>query len=211
MALDCASWLWFKAHFSSALRAGILVGFSYRKMISRWLNRNENAMRRSRSVFKILFRSVAANFCIRSSMSSPHTARLLQRNTAPAPLATASLPLVYACSGCSGAAQMANDLAVRLDRHGYARMSCVAGLGGDVPAILQLARCACRIVVLDGCRLHCARRCVERHGIAIDDHVDLSAEGILKRMGENAPAEELETIWRQVILPRVTSVAAIPP
>jgi len=26
------------------------------------------------------------------------------------------LPLVYSCSGCSSAAQMANDLAVRLDR-----------------------------------------------------------------------------------------------
>ena len=43
------------------------------------------------------------------------------------------LPLVYSCSGCSSAAQMANQLAVRLDREGLAEMSCIAGVGGGVP------------------------------------------------------------------------------
>lgn len=37
------------------------------------------------------------------------------------------LPLVYSCSGCSSAAQMANALAVRLDREKVAEMSCIAG------------------------------------------------------------------------------------
>jgi uncharacterized metal-binding protein len=118
------------------------------------------------------------------------------------------LPLVYACSGCSGAAQMANDLALRLDRGGLARMSCVAGIGGDVPAILQMARSARAILVLDGCRLHCARRCLERHAISIGMHIDLSAEGVRKRMGEQAPAEEVQEIWRRVVLPTLDSLQA---
>ncbi|MCC6353379.1 MAG: hypothetical protein IT577_05805, partial [Verrucomicrobiae bacterium] len=42
------------------------------------------------------------------------------------------VPLVYSCSGASSAAQMANHLAIRLDRMGVAEMSCAAGLGGDV-------------------------------------------------------------------------------
>lgn len=42
-----------------------------------------------------------------------------------------SLPLVYACSGCSNVAQLANTIAVRLDRAGLAEMSCIAGVGGD--------------------------------------------------------------------------------
>lgn len=37
--------------------------------------------------------------------------------------ARAQLPLVYSCSGCSSAAQMANYLAVSLDRRGLAEMS----------------------------------------------------------------------------------------
>ena len=120
--------------------------------------------------------------------------------------AKAALPLVYACSGCSGAAQLANDLALRLDRNGHARMSCVAGIGGDVPAILQLARRTNHIVVLDGCRLHCARCCLDRHAIAIAEHIDLSSVGVLKRMGGKVPDEEVETIWQQVVLPRVLAI-----
>jgi uncharacterized metal-binding protein len=39
------------------------------------------------------------------------------------PNATDNLTLVYSCSGCSNAAQLANHLAVRLDRTGVAEMS----------------------------------------------------------------------------------------
>ena len=44
-------------------------------------------------------------------------------------------PLIYSCSGCSSAAQLANHLAIRMDRAGAAEMSCLAGLGGDVKYI----------------------------------------------------------------------------
>ena len=50
------------------------------------------------------------------------------------------LPLVYSCSGCSSAAQMANQLAIRLDREGLAEMSCIAGVGGGVPGLVKTAR-----------------------------------------------------------------------
>jgi uncharacterized metal-binding protein len=50
------------------------------------------------------------------------------------------LPLVYACSGCSSAAQLANHVALQLDRRGVAEMSCIAGVGGDVPYLLKIAQ-----------------------------------------------------------------------
>lgn len=43
-------------------------------------------------------------------------------------------PLVYSCSGCSSAAQLANHVALQLDRRGVAEMSCIAGVGGDGPS-----------------------------------------------------------------------------
>ena len=46
-------------------------------------------------------------------------------------------PLVYSCSGCSSAAQMANYIAVQLDRKGIAEMSCIVGVGGNVKKLLQ--------------------------------------------------------------------------
>src|SRR5690606_21354051 len=57
----------------------------------------------------------------------------------PAMSSRAHLPLVYSCSGCSSAAQMANWLAVALDRRGLAEMSCIAGVGGDVPKLVRVA------------------------------------------------------------------------
>ena len=41
-----------------------------------------------------------------------------------------SIPLVYLCSDCSNAAQMANQLAIRLDRTNLA-MSCIAARSMD--------------------------------------------------------------------------------
>ncbi len=48
-----------------------------------------------------------------------------------------ALTLVYSCSGCSSVAQMANHLALRLDHEGLAEMSCIAGVGGDVPPLVR--------------------------------------------------------------------------
>ena len=62
-------------------------------------------------------------------------------------------PLVYACSGCSSAAQLANHVALQLDRRGVAEMSCIAGVGGDVPKLVRLATSGRPIVALDGCPL----------------------------------------------------------
>jgi uncharacterized metal-binding protein len=98
---------------------------------------------------------------------------------ASSPIGTA--PLVYSCSGCSSAAQLANALAIRLDRLGAAEMSCIAGLGGDVPSLVRLARSGRPIVALDGCALVCVQATLRRHGILPDCHVILSHHGVRKR------------------------------
>ena len=69
-------------------------------------------------------------------------------------------PLVYSCSGCSSAAQMANALAVRLDRDGTAEMSCIAGVGGAVIGLVKTAQSGRPILALDGCVLACAAACL---------------------------------------------------
>ena len=84
-----------------------------------------------------------------------------------------SLPLVYSCSGCSSAAQLANHVAVKLDRRGVAEMSCIAGVGGDVPYLVKIAKSGRPIVVLDGCALVCVKSSLARHGIAPDRHYQL--------------------------------------
>lgn len=109
-----------------------------------------------------------------------------------------SLPLVYACSGCSNVAQLANTIAVRLDRAGLAEMSCIAGVGGDVPALVRKAASGRRILALDGCQLHCVKNCLARHGIAPDRHLTLNSYGVRKRYGEDCSPEETGQLLEEV-------------
>lgn len=105
-------------------------------------------------------------------------------------------PIVYSCSGCSSAAQMTNHLALRLDREGLARMSCIAGVGGDVEGLVLTARSGKPVVVLDGCPLVCARRCLERHGVEPDLHLELSEHGVRKRNHTDFDPNQADGIYR---------------
>lgn len=123
-------------------------------------------------------------------------------------------PLVYSCSGASSAAQMANHLAIRLDRLGVAEMSCIAGVGGDVKPLVRTARSGRPILALDGCPLHCAARILARHGLRPTWYYDLSQHGVPKRQHQDFdPAEAarmLETILVQVRGDRAGSGPARP-
>lgn len=59
--------------------------------------------------------------------------------------------IVYACSGCSDAGELADRIARCFTRDGVAEMSCLAGVGGQVRHLVALARNARRVVVIDGC------------------------------------------------------------
>ncbi|GLU33674.1 putative zinc-binding protein [Trinickia caryophylli] len=118
-----------------------------------------------------------------------------------------SLPLVYACSGCSSAAQMANYVAVQLDRRGAAEMSCIAGVGGDVPALLKVAHSGRPIIAIDGCPLVCVKKSLERHGIAADEHVQLADRGVKKRFHADFDHDEAQRILTSVLEVAVTMEA----
>lgn len=92
------------------------------------------------------------------------------------------LPLVYSCSGCSSAAQMANYLALALDRSGAAEMSCIAGVGGGVAPLVKLARSGRPVLAIDGCPLACAKQCLTRAGVEPTRHVLLNSVGVRKRL-----------------------------
>ncbi|MBL0337499.1 MAG: putative zinc-binding protein [Chitinophagaceae bacterium] len=84
------------------------------------------------------------------------------------------LPVVYSCSGCSGAAQMANYLAVQLNKNGIAQMSCIAGIGSHNKPIVEMAMKSKMVIAIDGCKLACARNCLEQHAVSPALHVLLT-------------------------------------
>ncbi|MED5622435.1 putative zinc-binding protein [Ideonella sp. BN130291] len=114
-----------------------------------------------------------------------------------------SLPLVYACSGCSSAAQLANHLAVRLDRAGQAEMSCIAGVGGAVAPLVRKARDAAidgrPIIAIDGCVLACARSCLAQRGVQPTLHVQLAREGVRKVYHADFDAAQADRLYTALV------------
>jgi uncharacterized metal-binding protein len=109
------------------------------------------------------------------------------------------LPIVYACSGASSAAQMANHIAVKLDRLKVAEMSCIAGVGGDVKPLVKTAKSGRPIIALDGCPLQCTAKILQRHGLHADKHVDLSQLGVQKRKHEDFDPQEAARVLQHIL------------
>ena len=122
------------------------------------------------------------------------------------------VPLVYSCSGCSSAAQMANDVAIRLHRDGDAEMSCIAGVGGGVKPLVRLAKSGRNIVAIDGCRLHCVESCLAQHGVLADVHFDLSDIGVRKLRLEAYEPSQAEDAYGLILkaVNRLKSVCPAP-
>lgn len=109
------------------------------------------------------------------------------------------LPLVYSCSGCSSAAQMANYIAVKLDRRDEAEMSCIAGVGGDVGPLVRTARSGRPILALDGCALQCVKNSLAQRGVVPTRHMLLHEHGVKKRYRSDFDVEEADRVLAQAI------------
>ncbi|WP_431856959.1 putative zinc-binding protein [Azospirillum sp.] len=110
----------------------------------------------------------------------------------------AELPLVYSCSGCSNVAQVANAVALRLDRLGLAEMSCIAGVGGGVKPLVRLATSGRPVVALDGCVLACVKACLGRHGVEATVHHVLTRHDLKKQAGVDPDPDEIERVLAMV-------------
>lgn len=108
------------------------------------------------------------------------------------------MPLVYSCSGCSTAAQMANEFAIKLDRTGDVEMSCIAGVGGDVPSLVKVALSGREIIAIDGCALSCAKACLARHNVQPTIHFELSKYKIKKLKHQNFDPDQADEVYKEI-------------
>jgi uncharacterized metal-binding protein len=98
----------------------------------------------------------------------------IKSETAPKPV------VIYACSGCSDAGELADRTARTLSQQKVGEMSCLAGIGGRVKPLVQKAERAERILVIDGCPLNCARHTLELAGLKEFEHLQLQNLGFRK-------------------------------
>jgi uncharacterized metal-binding protein len=112
--------------------------------------------------------------------------------------------VVYACSGCSDAGEIADRVARQLTREGAAKMSCLAGIGGRVKSLVATAEKAERILVVDGCPLNCAAHTLKLAGFQKFDHLELHKIGVHKG---SCPVNEERIMAGVAAAKRILSVA----
>ena len=95
--------------------------------------------------------------------------------------------LVFACSGAADVGEISDLAARQLTTDGVARMFCLAGIGGRVPAIMAAAERADRIVAVDGCPLDCARQTLKLAEISDFAHLRVTDLGLKKGETEVTP------------------------
>lgn len=88
--------------------------------------------------------------------------------------------LVFCCSGTADVGEIGHRAARLLDERGVASRFCLAGIGGGVEAMLRKTRQAACVLAIDGCRVGCARRTLERAGFSGFANLCLGEMGIEK-------------------------------
>jgi uncharacterized metal-binding protein len=87
---------------------------------------------------------------------------------------------IYPCSGAADVGEIADHAARKLTAEGAGKMSCLAGIGGRIPNLLEIARGAQVILAIDGCSMHCARNTLEKAGFTRFQHLCLGDLGMAK-------------------------------
>ena len=111
--------------------------------------------------------------------------------------------LIFPCSGGSNVGQVANDTAKKLASQGIGDISCLAGIGGHISGFAEATRGVKKVIAIDGCPVHCARKTLEHAECPVTVHVVVTELGIRKTSNllldkrdiakvENAVKEELK-------------------
>jgi len=92
--------------------------------------------------------------------------------------------LIFACSGASDVGAITDQAARKITSTGKGKMFCLAGIGGRVSGIVETTKSAGKILVIDGCPLNCAKKCLEEAGFANFAHLQLAELGLKKGCSE---------------------------
>ena len=109
-----------------------------------------------------------------------NTVKPAARTSPPAVCCSPAAKLVFPCSGSADVGEIADHAARKLAADCECKMSCLAGIGGRVSNLMEIARGAQVILAIDGCPMHCARNTLEKAGFTKFEHVCLADLGMPK-------------------------------
>jgi len=77
-------------------------------------------------------------------------------------------------------------------------MSCLAGIGAHVPTIVETAKAARKVVVIDGCPVACGKKAADLSGVKIQDHFIITELGIKKSYDLDIDADTVSHITDRI-------------
>ncbi|HBN07755.1 MAG TPA: zinc-binding protein [Cyanobacteria bacterium UBA8530] len=102
--------------------------------------------------------------------------------------------IIMACSGASNVGQIANDAAKALDQLGQGSMFCGIGVGAQLSSFVNGAKEADVRVSIDGCKVACIRRTLEKAGITPELAIVVTDLGIEKKHDFDYPREQVAQV-----------------
>jgi len=106
--------------------------------------------------------------------------------------------MILACSGGCNVGQLSNQAAIELNQEGVGKMSCLAGIGGQLHGFVQSARDVPRMVVIDGCSVGCSRATLELAHVPVKTYVVVTDLGIEKNKDFALKMEEIRRVKEAV-------------
>lgn len=106
--------------------------------------------------------------------------------------------MLLACSGGSNVGQLSNRAAVELTREGFGKMSCLAGVGGELMGFVHAAMTTSVVAVIDGCSIGCGKACFEKADVPLKVYLVLTDLGIEKNSDMELKPEEIAKVKEAV-------------
>jgi uncharacterized metal-binding protein len=106
----------------------------------------------------------------------------------------ANVTMLLPCSGGSKCGQIAHRVALSLDMLGVGRLCSPAAISACLDEAMESARCAKKLVIIDGCAAACARKTVEHAGLQVTDWVCVTNEGVANSHSLLLDDQEVEPI-----------------
>ena len=78
---------------------------------------------------------------------------------------------IFSCSGAADVGHISDLAARKLTKMGAGNMFCLAGIGGNVEAIINKTKSADKILAIDGCSVDCVKKTLQERGITEFDHI----------------------------------------
>jgi uncharacterized metal-binding protein len=88
--------------------------------------------------------------------------------------------LIFSCSGAADVGELADRAARALTKCGNGAMFCLAGVGAGIPDMVERAKGAKKLLVIDGCDKDCGRLALQSAGFAGFTHLRVTDCGFEK-------------------------------